>query len=94
MPSRAGSPNRNKNAALLLLQKKLGKDFHPLTEMGDLYEACTDEERPIKAGLLKEMAQYTLPKLKSVELSGEVTQKVLTVAQQIQAAEDAINGKD
>lgn len=71
MPSRKGSPNRNKNAALLLLQKQLGADFHPLIEMGKMYNDLDIGEEPaVKAGLLKEMAQYTLPKLKAVEISG------------------------
>ena len=93
MPRTKGALNKNKNAALLLLQKQLGADFHPLSEMGKMYTESADE--PIRAGLLKEMAQYTLPKLKAVEHSGETTQKIMTVAAQIMAAEqDAGDRKD
>ena len=35
MPSRAGSPNRNKNFLMSRLQDMYGKDFHPILRLAD-----------------------------------------------------------
>jgi hypothetical protein len=65
---------------LKLLQKKLGDDFHPLVEMGDMYSELKGEgdaaDKGHRVQLLKEMAQYTLPKLKATEISGELSGRV------------------
>jgi len=97
MPSRAGSPNRNKKFLLNRLQKMYGEDFHPIMniaanckELQDRAEAIEipepeegedhDSERitaiannrgkalRIANSEWARIAEYTEPKLKSVEI--------------------------
>ena len=77
MPSRAGSPNKNKNAALALLKRKLGADFHPLLEMAELYQETPKEDVNLRFTIMKEVSPYCLPKLKAVEVQGDTTQHIV-----------------
>jgi len=77
MPSRAGSPNRNKAFLLNRLQDMYGDDFHPIMRMAEnavtLHEQAKDT---LDAGDLKasidawdKIAAYTEPKLKASEVN-------------------------
>ena len=75
MPSRLGSPNKNKRFLLNRLQDMYGKDFHPIIKMAEnamtLHElasktnAMNDLSRSIDAW--DRIAKYTEPKLKAVD---------------------------
>ena len=79
MPSRKGSPNRNKNFLLKRLEDMYGKDFHPIMRMAESavqLQKIADEEQDVqafKAALdgWDKIASYTEPKLKSVEVTGK-----------------------
>ena len=76
----AGVPNKNKSFLLKRLQDMYGDDFHPIMRMAE--NAVTLEEMARQepdAGTIKaaldgwdKIAQYTEPKLKSIEVSGDV----------------------
>ena len=76
MPSRLGSPNKNKRFLLNRLQDMYGKDFHPIMKMAEnamtLHEiasktkAMNDLSRSIDAW--DKIAKYTEPKLKALEI--------------------------
>ncbi len=70
MPSRAGSPNKNKQALIALLQAKY-PGYHPVMEMAAI---GNDPENDLQTrfNAHKEVAQYVTPKLKAVEHSGMV----------------------
>ena len=70
MPSRAGSPNKNKQALIKLLELKY-PGYNPILEMAAI---ATDEENDLHTRFTahKEIAQYIVPKLKAVEHSGNV----------------------
>lgn len=83
MPSRAGSPNRNKQFLLNRLKDMYGEDFHPIIQMAD--NAVLLQERVDKLGnnaqsvdiinALKawgSVAEYVSPKLKAIELTAEI----------------------
>ena len=75
MPSRLGSPNKNKKFLLNRLQDMYGDDFHPIMKMAEnamtLHElasktnATHDLSRSIDAW--DRIAKYTEPKLKAVD---------------------------
>ena len=75
MPSRLGSPNRNKKLLLNRLQDMYGQDFHPIMKMAEnavrLHAIASkndnidDLKRSIDAW--DRIAKYTEPKLKAVE---------------------------
>ena len=77
MPSRAGSPNRNKAFLLDRLRDMFGADFHPIMRMAENAVALHDQARAtMDTGDLKssidawdKIAQYTEPKLKASEVN-------------------------
>ena len=84
MPSRKGSPNKNKTFLLNRLQDMYGKDFHPILRMAenaDRMQTLLDEVDPDDKAILfqglktavdawEKVAAYTEPKLKAVEHTG------------------------
>lgn len=78
MPSRKGSPNKNRQFALNKLKEVFGNDFDPVIRMAEnaveLQKIALTEKEPktIKDALdgWDKVAAYTSPKLKAVELSG------------------------
>lgn len=76
MPSRAGSPNKNKAFLLSRLQEMYGDQFHPIMRMAEqaakLHNlASNSEERDdLKSSIdaWDKIAQYTEPKLKATEI--------------------------
>ena len=76
MPSRLGSPNKNKKFLLNRLQDMYGDDFHPIMKMAEsavrLHElaAQTQSVSDLKCSIdaWDKIAQYTEPRLKSVDL--------------------------
>ena len=76
MPSRAGSPNKNKAFLLSRLQDMYGDQFHPIMRMAEqaakLHNlASNSEERDdLKSSIdaWDKIAQYTEPKLKATEI--------------------------
>jgi len=79
MPSRKGSPNRNKNFLMSRLQSMYGSDFHPIMKLAEnahkLDSMCQDnpDTATIKASVTAWdlLAQYTEPKLKAVEVKSD-----------------------
>lgn len=77
MPSRAGSPNRNKSFLMNRLQDMYGDDFHPIMNMAAnaklLHEKAnaTQDPNDLKASIdaWDKIAQYTEPKLKASEIN-------------------------
>lgn len=79
MPSRAGSPNKNKAFLLKRLQDMYGEDFHPIMKMAkaafDMQKHIDDKSDTDKSlydykALIEswdKIAQYTEPKLKAIE---------------------------
>lgn len=86
MPSRAGSPNKNKSFLLKRLQDMYGEDFHPIMRMAEnavkLQAAADVEPLPVnfKAAIdgWEKVAQYVEPKLKAIELTGPEGGPILT----------------
>ncbi len=84
MPSRKGSPNKNKMFLLKRLQDMYGDDFHPIlrmaenaTKMQELLDEVDEKDKSIMFQGLRtaidaweKVAQYTEPKLKAVEHTG------------------------
>jgi len=75
MPSRAGSPNKNKQALIKMLQLKY-PDYHPIMEMAEI---ANDEDMDVnlRFNANKEIAQYVVPKLKAVEVKGDVEHRIV-----------------
>ena len=79
MGSRAGVPNKNKQFLLNRLQDMYGDDFHPIIRMAEnalclhMKATETQEVADLKASIdgWDKIAQYTEPKLKAVEITGE-----------------------
>ena len=77
MPSRAGSPNKNKAFLLNRLQDMYGDDFHPIMRMAEnaalLHEQArnTSDATDLKASIdaWDKIAAYTEPKLKASEVN-------------------------
>lgn len=77
-------PNKNKRFLLNRLQEMYGDDFHPIMSMAKnavlLQELADLDKEPItiKSALdgWEKVAQYVEPKLKAVELSGDVSGKI------------------
>ena len=77
MPSRLGSPNKNKKFLLNRLQDMYGQDFHPIMKMAEnavrLHDIASkndtidDLKRSIDAW--DRIAKYTEPKLRAVDYS-------------------------
>ena len=95
MPSRKGSPNRNKNFLMSRLQDMYGKDFHPIMKLAEnahkLDSMCQDnpDTATIKASVTAWdlLAQYTEPKLKAVEISNE-SELVVSVQRKVFSGAD------
>lgn len=77
MPSREGSPNKNKQALVSLLQKQypgyqpvleIAKAAHKLSEMAE--QEGTAELWRDAGSMHERVAQYVTPKLKAVEVTG------------------------
>ena len=68
MPSRLGSPNRNKKLLLNRLQDMDGQDFHPIMKMAEnavrLHDIATWNDT---IDAWDRIAKYTEPKLKAVD---------------------------
>jgi len=85
MPSRKGSPNKNKTFLMNRLQDMYGDDFHPILKMAENAVAMQaiipkmDEDDLVAQAIALEkantawdkVAQYTEPKLKAVEVTGQ-----------------------
>ena len=79
MPSRKGSPNKNKSFLLNKLKDMYGDDFHPIMNMAEnavKLQAAADENpeaSTYKAAIdgWEKIAQYVEPKLKAVEMTGK-----------------------
>ena len=77
MPSRAGSPNRNKAFLLDRLKDMYGEDFHPIMRMAENAVTLHDQARgtmdtnDLKSSIdaWDKIAQYTEPKLKASEVN-------------------------
>ena len=79
MPSRLGSPNKNKRFLLNRLQDVYGKDFHPIMKMAE--NAMTLHELASKTNTMNDLcrsidawdriAKYTEPKPKAVDCYSE-----------------------
>ena len=75
MPSRLGSPNKNKRFLLNRLQDMYGKEFHPIMKMAE--NAMTLHELASKTNAMHDLsrsidawdriAKYTEPKPKAVD---------------------------
>lgn len=81
MPSRAGSPNRNKAFLLDRLRDMYGDDFHPIMRMAENAVTLHEQARgsldttDLKASIdaWDKIAQYTEPKLKASEVNLNAT---------------------
>ena len=91
MPRPAGVPNKRKAALLKRLEQDF-PDYHPVAELAKI---ANDKENDVATRLQanKEVAKYVEPQLKAVEHSGTQAVRILTIAEQIQAAENASNGE-
>ena len=76
MPSRLGSPNKNKRFLFNRLQDMYGDDFHPIIRMAEnavvLHKIAADTRcvSSLKASIdaWDKVAHYTEPKLKAVDI--------------------------
>ena len=99
MPSRLGSPNRNKKFLLNRLQDMYGQDFHPIMKMAEnairLHEIASrndtidDLKRSIDAW--DRIAKYTEPKLKTVDYYPEEDRVVNVIVKRFDSAEAVRN---
>lgn len=82
MPSRAGSLNKNTKFLTNKLKEMYGKDFDPIiraaenaVRMQQIADQSTDDEfmqRKECVNAWEKIGQYCSPKLKAIEVSGEV----------------------
>ena len=88
MASRAGIPNKNKKFLLNRLQDMYGDEFHPIMKMAEnavamqaVIDTKPDDIAAMKAAVdaWDKIAQYTEPKLKAVEVSGDADNPLTTV---------------
>ena len=70
----AGTPNKNKQALILLLQAKY-PNYHPVMEMAAIAND-TENAVELRASMHKEIAMYVEPKRKSIEVSGELDTRI------------------
>jgi len=99
MPSRAGSPNKNKSFLLNRLQDMYGDDFHPILKMAGnavaIQEMVDDNEEAESIDYYRanqawdQVAQYTEPKLKAIEISGNPENPLEIVAYELSSTERA-----
>lgn len=76
MGSRKGILNKNKKFLLSRLQDMYGEEFDPIMRMAEIAINATDEHLQLSAW--KEVSQYVYPKLKSVEVTGDEDNPVVT----------------
>jgi hypothetical protein len=69
VPSRLGSPNKNKQALIALLEAKY-PGYHPVVEMAGIANDMSNDV-PTRLSAHKEVAQYVTPKLKAIEVQVE-----------------------
>jgi hypothetical protein len=77
---RKGAPNKNKKFLLNRLQDMYGDDFHPIMQMAEncvlLQNIVKSDPEPnnikIAIDAWDKVAAYTEPKLKAVEVSGDI----------------------
>jgi len=69
MPRPKGTPNKNKQALIVLLEAKY-PGYHPVLEMASV---ANDEgaDPTARFNANKEVAQYIVPKLKATEITGK-----------------------
>lgn len=87
MAREAGIPNKNKRGLLARLKQQYGEDFHPIMRMAENAVKLEDiakaepDAATVKAALdgWEKIAQYTEPKLKSIEVKAEVSTKPMLV---------------
>lgn len=85
MASRAGSPNKSKQRLLKTLQAEYGDDFDPVMQMAknahEIQEQIDngDSDGRIEAiNAWDKIAQYTTPKLKAIEITGDPAAPIYT----------------
>ena len=87
-----GSGNKRKSVLLARLQKEF-EDYHPVAELARI-AMNPKNDTAIRLQAHKEVAKYVEPQLKAVEHTGETKHVLLTVAEQIKAAENASDSAD
>ena len=70
MGSRAGIPNKNKQALIALLEVKY-PGYNPVVSMAEIANDM-DNDLPTRFNAHKEVAQYIVPKLKALEITGDM----------------------
>jgi len=70
MPSRAGIPNKNKQALIALLEARY-PGYQPVVSMAEIANDM-DNDLQMRFNAHKEVAQYIVPKLKAVEHTGNI----------------------
>ena len=70
----AGSPNKNKQALIALLEAKY-PGYHPVIEMAGIANDDTND-LPTRFAAHKEVAQYVTPKLKAIEHTGDIDTEI------------------
>lgn len=94
-----GSLNKNKDFLLTRLQAMYGKDFHPIMRMAEnadrlqkvLDEVPNEDAAVLFVGLKTsidawdKVASYTEPKLKAVEVTGEIDTSITIVRKTYEA---------
>ena len=97
MTRESGIPNKNKRGMKQRLREAYGEDFDVIMMMGknckQLYEMIPDE--PTKEDIdtiidantqLEKLAQYVEPKLKAIELSGNVDSRTTLIVKDLTGA--------
>lgn len=77
MPSRAGSPNKNKQALIKMLELKY-PGYDPICNMVEI-AMNAELDINLRFNANKEVAQYIVPKLKAVEHTGDVSHTITFV---------------
>ena len=102
MPSREGSPNRNTKFLMNRLQDMYGKDFDPIMKaaenafrMQEIATAGIDTEEEFDqrkdcVNAWEKIGQYCSPKLKAIEVSGEVKSALSFVLEDILEDDDGL----
>ena len=93
MPSRLGSPNKNKKFLLNRLQDMYGKDFHPIMKMAEnavrLHDIAskndTIDDLKCSIDAWDRIAKYTEPKLKAVDYYPEEDRVVKVIVKRFDA---------
>lgn len=102
MPRPKGSPNKNKRELKARLKQLLGEDFDPVVRMAEmavaLHENATSTRDPSdqKSALdgWDKVAQYVEPKLKAIEVSGEIDSKHTVKIVDLTGSLEELDGDD